>query len=222
MTTTTTLETDRSECDATSQPEYERDSSQQRPTKSSMTDVIVCVPVYNCEAFLDEAFASILNQTYRNGIIAIGAFDDGSSDNSFAMLQQLEANVATMQSSQFRMSVARNDARETIHGVAYARNRAVELARALLLDNTSGERRVVVVFLDADDVMLPTRIEQQVHCDWWLPARERRVAVWNALRAHSARLRHRVTPRGTTRSSNRAHCMLKCFARPPLRSRRGQ
>lgn len=129
-----------------------------------MTDVIVCVPVYNCEAFLDEAFASILNQTYRNGIIAIGAFDDGSSDNSFAMLQQLEANVATMQSSQFRMSVARNDARETIHGVAYARNRAVELARALLLDNTSGERRVVVVFLDADDVMLPTRIEQQVLC----------------------------------------------------------
>jgi glycosyltransferase involved in cell wall biosynthesis len=124
-------------------------------------DVIVCLPVFNCEAFLGEAMASIFAQTYRGGLVAIGAFDDGSSDNSFALLQHHATTIAA-HGAHFRMAVARNETRHAMHGVAYARNCAVQLGRSLLSSSTS--QAAVIVFLDADDSMMPTRIEQQVHC----------------------------------------------------------
>jgi glycosyltransferase involved in cell wall biosynthesis len=130
---------------------------------SVVVDVIVCLPVYNCDSFLDEALESVLSQTYRGGIIAIGAFDDGSSDNSFGTLQRWQTRVQASD-GQFRMKIARNLSRATAHGVAYARNCAVELGRQALNDRDAEVSAVVVVFLDADDAMMSTRIERQVHC----------------------------------------------------------
>jgi glycosyltransferase involved in cell wall biosynthesis len=100
--------------------------------------VSVVMPVYNGQAFLREAIESVLAQTHR--ALELVAIDDGSSDDSPAILAELAA-------ADPRVQVIR----QANGGGARARNRALQEARAEWIIN-----------LDHDDVMLPNRIERQL------------------------------------------------------------
>ncbi|HSA83050.1 MAG TPA: glycosyltransferase [Geminicoccaceae bacterium] len=100
--------------------------------------VSVVMPVYNGRWFLREAIGSVLAQTHRD--LELVAVDDGSTDDSPAILRELAA-------ADSRLRVIRQEN----GGGARARNRALAEARAEWIVN-----------LDQDDVMLPNRIERQL------------------------------------------------------------
>lgn len=89
----------------------------------------IVVPVYNTSPWLRKCLDSIINQTYRN--IEIICVDDGSTDDSLAVLQQYAVR-------DFRIKVIHQENA----GVSVARNRGVEVA--------SGD---YVGFVDSDDYL---------------------------------------------------------------------
>lgn len=93
------------------------------------------VPVYNGEAFLEEAVASALDQT-RSPLEVI-LVDDGSTDATPEVAARLGSRVRYV--------------RQENAGPAAARNRGIELACGDL-----------VSFLDADDLWHPEKLERQV------------------------------------------------------------
>ena len=93
------------------------------------------VPVFNGEAYLDEALRSILAQTYRP--LEVLAVDDGSTDGTAALIARYGDEVRS-----FRQPNA---------GPAAARNRGLGEARGDL-----------VAFLDADDLWHPEKLARQV------------------------------------------------------------
>lgn len=99
--------------------------------------VSVILPVHNKEAWLEESVRSVLDQTYRD--IEVIAVDDKSTDGSLRLLRGIGDD---------RLRVI---ALENNLGPAGAAQRAIDLAR--------GE---YVVRMDADDIMLPDRIAEQV------------------------------------------------------------
>jgi hypothetical protein len=99
--------------------------------------VSVLMPVFNGEAFVREAIASILGQTWTDFEFLI--VDDGSTDATPRI-------VASFRDPRIR--VITSPARE---GIARALNRALAAATAPL-----------VARQDADDVSHPTRIEKQI------------------------------------------------------------
>ncbi len=97
--------------------------------------VSVIIPNYNYAHYLREAIDSVLAQTY--GEIEIIVVDDGSKDDSRAILESYGEQIqAIFQSNQ---------------GVAAARNKGAAAS--------DGE---YIAFLDADDSWLPTKVEKQV------------------------------------------------------------
>lgn len=91
--------------------------------------VSVIIPVYNTDAYVEEAVRSIMNQTLRD--IEIILIDDGSTDNSLSVIEKL----------------AREDSRiqyisQTNQGQSVARNTGLEKA--------SGE---YIYFMDSDDIL---------------------------------------------------------------------
>jgi teichuronic acid biosynthesis glycosyltransferase TuaG len=101
--------------------------------------VSVIVPAYRCERTVEESIRSALAQTIRE--IEVIAVDDGSDDGTPAILARLQAEDS-------RVRVITLPANG---GVAAARNRAVEAARAELL-----------AFLDSDDVWETDKLERQL------------------------------------------------------------
>ncbi len=98
--------------------------------------VSIIIPSYNSQQYLDETLESALNQTYQN--IEIILVDDGSTDNtkvSFPRWEKLGIKC-----------ISQNNA-----GAAAARNHGMRLAKGDYLQ-----------FLDADDILLSNKIEQQV------------------------------------------------------------
>lgn len=100
--------------------------------------VSVIVPIYNVERFLERCFESIINQTYK--YFEIIAIDDGSTDNSAAILDEM----------------AQKDSRiKAVHqknaGVAVTRNNGMKLAQ--------GE---FILFVDSDDTISPLGMERLV------------------------------------------------------------
>lgn len=100
--------------------------------------VSVIIPVHNAEEFLARTLESVLAQSHRN--FELIAVDDGSTDGSYRILE----------------GFARRDARIVAlsrkhKGVAATANECLEMARHDL-----------VVRLDADDLMLPQRVERQL------------------------------------------------------------
>ena len=91
--------------------------------------ISVIVPVYNCEAYLDESIQSLLQQTYFEQLEVI-FIDDGSKDNSAEIISKYTEKYSNM------MLI-----RQTNGGVSAARNRGIEAA--------SGE---YIAFFDADDI----------------------------------------------------------------------
>lgn len=96
--------------------------------------VSVLIPTYNCGKFLGEALDSVLAQTFTDHEIIV--VDDGSTDDT--------AQVAA------RYPQVKYIRREH-SGVSVTRNAAIAAA--------TGE---IVVFLDADDLWTPDKLEKQV------------------------------------------------------------
>jgi glycosyltransferase involved in cell wall biosynthesis len=100
---------------------------------SSLVSIII--PCYNAASYVAEAIQSALGQTYAYKEVIV--IDDGSSDGSLEVIRSF-GDAIHWQTGPNR-------------GGCAARNRGLELAR--------GE---FIQFLDADDILLPNKIEQQM------------------------------------------------------------
>lgn len=100
--------------------------------------VSVIIPCYNVEAFIGECVDSVLNQTYQE--IEIICVDNNSSDNTWQTLIQLKNKFPHLIID-----------KEIKAGACAARNKGLNIA--------NGDW---VQFLDADDLLLPKKIEHQV------------------------------------------------------------
>lgn len=98
--------------------------------------VSVIIPVYNAERYLAECIDSVLAQTWTDFELLI--VDDGSSDLSGAICDRYAAIDSRVR-------------------VFHTPNRGVSRARNLGLDQARGE---YVVFVDSDDRIDPTHLEQ--------------------------------------------------------------
>lgn len=101
--------------------------------------VSIIMPVYDAGAFLREAINSVLAQSYPN--LEILAIDDGSKDDSLAILQ----------------SFRKRDKRVRVY--SYKRNRGLSFAANLGIQKSKG---IFLARFDADDLMPADRIEKQV------------------------------------------------------------
>lgn len=101
----------------------------------------IIIPAYNSAATLHEAIESALAQTVPCQIIIV---DDGSTDDTSDVLSRFDAwtNVVCLSQKHAGPSVARNAGLEYIAG-----------------DYAAGE---FVMFLDADDIIAPTKVEEQL------------------------------------------------------------
>jgi len=115
-------------------PERKHQSSRQC---AKLPLVSVVIPVYNVEQYIQEALDSALKQTYRN--IEIIVVDDGSPDNSVAIIQKRYNDP--------RLRIVRQ------------RNRGLAGARNTGIRHASGQ---YVAFLDSDDFWQPNKIELQI------------------------------------------------------------
>ena len=101
--------------------------------------VSVVMPVYNGAKYLDRSIQSILNQSYPDFELIM--VDDGSSDNSWDILQDYAAKDS-------RIRLLKNDQNR---GISYSRNRANEIARGKY-----------IMMMDQDDDNHPDRILKQM------------------------------------------------------------
>ena len=100
--------------------------------------ITVVVPIYNAEQYIERAVKSLLNQTTNE--IEIILVDDGSKDNSVDILNK----------------VAQTDKRLNVidqknHGVAYTRNKGIDIATGNY-----------IVFLDQDDMWVTDFLTEDV------------------------------------------------------------
>lgn len=101
--------------------------------------VSVIIPCFNVEDFIIPCIQSVLSQTYTN--IEIICVDNMSIDSTYSRLLE-------MQSGNPRIVVLS----ENKKGAPYARNKGLSVAK--------GEW---IQFLDADDIILPKKIEHQIN-----------------------------------------------------------
>lgn len=106
-------------------------------TNSPLVSVII--PCYNAEKYVESAVRSIMNQTYKNLEIIIT--DDCSSDNTFAILEKLAAEDS-------RIKLYKN---ETNLKIVKTLNKMIQFANGKYIAR-----------MDADDISLPDRVENQV------------------------------------------------------------
>lgn len=104
--------------------------------------ISIIMGAYNCEKYLSQSIESILNQTYGNWEFII--CDDGSTDNTYKILQEFEENYKD------KFIILKNDQNM---GLNYTLNKCLEKA--------TGE---YIARQDADDISLPTRFEKEVKC----------------------------------------------------------
>lgn len=98
--------------------------------------VSILIPCYNAERWIAQAISSALQQTYPHKEVIV--VDDGSTDSSLEIIKQFEGSV--------RWEASTNQ------GGNAARNR--------LLEMSSGEW---LQYLDSDDYLLPSKVENQVN-----------------------------------------------------------
>ncbi|MCJ7664359.1 MAG: glycosyltransferase [Desulfobacterales bacterium] len=100
-----------------------------------MPKVSVIIPTHNRKAFVLEAVASVLAQTY--GDYELIVVDDGSSDGTDEALKRYEAHLQYL----------------------YQENQGVSVARNCGLERARGE---FIAFLDSDDLWLPKKLDMQL------------------------------------------------------------
>ncbi len=101
-----------------------------------MPRVSVIIPAHNAAPFIEQTIASVRAQTYGDWEVVVA--DDGSSDDTWELLQAMGAGVRSFH-------------RDQAGGPAVARN--------LALSHATGE---FAMFLDADDLLLPRYLECQL------------------------------------------------------------
>jgi len=111
--------------------------------------VSIILPVYNAGSFLPETLSSILQQSYED--FELIAFDDGSSDDSPDVLADF----------------ARRDKRIVV-GRHENQGEGVTAAKCVAMAKND-----LIVRHDADDLMLPNRLERQV----WFMQQNRDISV---------------------------------------------
>jgi glycosyltransferase involved in cell wall biosynthesis len=102
-----------------------------------MPTVSVVIPVYNCAPFISETLQGIARQSFGDREIIV--VDDGSSDDTGAVVQKFDPAIHYL--------------RQENHGPAAARNRGVS--------NAAGE---FIAFCDHDDVWNAQHLEQSLDC----------------------------------------------------------
>ena len=100
--------------------------------------VSVIIPCYNQAAFLKETVKSVINQSYTNWECII--VNDGSTDNSQEVINEL----------------CKIDSRIKCH---IQQNKGLSASRNVGMNISCGE---YLQFLDADDIILPTKFEKQL------------------------------------------------------------
>lgn len=108
--------------------------------KNELPLISVLLPVYNAEKYIQKAIDSLTHQSYQN--IEIFCIDDGSKDNSLAIIERLTKKDS-------RIKLFKN---ETNLGLIKTLNKAIGLANGKYLAR-----------MDADDVSLPNRLEKQMN-----------------------------------------------------------
>jgi glycosyltransferase involved in cell wall biosynthesis len=101
--------------------------------------ISVVLPVYNAEKHLKEAIESILTQTYK--IFELIIINDGSTDNSLAIIkkyEKLDKRIIIINRKNKGLIVSLNDGLKKAKGKYIAR-------------------------MDADDISLPQRFEEQIY-----------------------------------------------------------
>ncbi len=98
--------------------------------------VSIIIPLYNSESYIAETISSAIDQTWSNKEIIV--IDDGSTDRSLEIAKRFEsANVKVLSQKNSGASAARNKG----------------------LSESKGD---FIQFLDADDLLMPDKIEKQV------------------------------------------------------------
>ena len=115
-----------------------------------MPKVSVIIPTYNCAKYITQALGSVLNQTYKDFEVIV--VDDGSMDNTKEIVHKYIQGVAP------RVSGAGKEKRPTICYI-YQENKGPAAARNKGIKESTGK---YIAILDADDVWLPNRLEEQV------------------------------------------------------------
>src|SRR5690242_10600305 len=105
-----------------------------------MIEVSIVIPAYNAAKTLAEAVASLQAQTFEAWEAIV--VDDGSTDDTLSI-----ANRLAVAEQRLRVISQSN------HGVSAARNAGIDSARAEWL-----------LFLDADDWLLPMCLERMLGC----------------------------------------------------------
>lgn len=103
--------------------------------------VSIIIPCFNAEKWLKEALDSCLNQTYQN--IEIVIVDDGSTDNSLEIIKSYKEQFADKVVYESQPNSGSNP----------ARNKGFSISKGKY-----------ILYMDADDYILPERIEKQVRC----------------------------------------------------------
>ena len=92
------------------------------------------IPTYNTEKYIKATVYSILNQSYED--IEIIAVNDGSTDKSLKILNDIECNDNRLK-------------------IINTKNQGVSSARNTGIDNANGEW---IYFIDSDDLLLPNAL----------------------------------------------------------------
>lgn len=111
----------------------------------SLKLVSVVMSVYNGETYLREAIDSILNQTYSNFECIV--INDGSSDKSLSIIKSYTDN---------RIVLINNEVNK---GLIYSLNKGIEIAKGDYITR-----------MDADDISLPNRFEEQLKAFQFQPS----------------------------------------------------
>lgn len=105
-----------------------------------MTDLVsVVMPAYNSEAFVSEAIASVIDQTYENWELII--VDDGSTDRTREIVSGFVASDGRI-----------HYLHQSNSGPASARNKGIHASRGRY-----------IAFLDSDDLWFRDKLEKQMN-----------------------------------------------------------
>jgi len=141
--------------------------------------ISVVMSVYNAEKYLDEAIQSILNQTYKDFEFII--INDGSTDKSLKIIKKYKSQDERI------VLISREN-----RGLVASLNEGIEKARGKYIAR-----------MDADDISLPDRFEEQLRfmeensdigvCGSWVEVfgENRRSAIWK-MATTDAKLRPRL------------------------------
>ncbi|NQN91012.1 glycosyltransferase family 2 protein [Streptococcus suis] len=101
--------------------------------------ISIIIPNFNRGHLLKEVLESVLNQTYQP--LEIVVVDDASTDNSIAIIQNLQKSIPNLLLIQQEI------------------NSGANACRNLGVDHAKGE---YIAFLDSDDYFLPDKLEKQL------------------------------------------------------------